>query len=79
MLQKNRCRYFSSGLLSNIDKYQTRTEKKNIQKSKATTVKHKHKVHNYFINNYFNIINLFVHMLRTLIMTKSLPKEKRDH
>ncbi|VVC24393.1 Helicase superfamily 1/2, ATP-binding domain,Helicase, C-terminal,P-loop containing nucleoside [Cinara cedri] len=40
---KNRCRYYSSGLLSNFDKYQTRTEKKNTQKSKATTVKHKHK------------------------------------
>lgn len=43
-LQKNRCRYYSSGLLSNFDKYQTRTEKKPIQKVKPTTVKHKHKV-----------------------------------
>ncbi|KAL5240608.1 hypothetical protein ACI65C_008018 [Semiaphis heraclei] len=40
---KNRCRYYSSGLLSNFDKYQTRTEKKPIQKAKPTTVKHKHK------------------------------------
>lgn len=40
---KNRCRYYSSGLLSNFDKYQTRIEKKNVQKSKATVVKHRHK------------------------------------
>lgn len=44
ILQKNRCRYYSSGLLSNIDKYQTRVEKKNNQKSKTNNVKHKHKV-----------------------------------
>lgn len=52
-LQKNRCRYYSSGLLSNFDKYQTRTEKKPIQKAKPTTVKHKHKV--YYIN-YTNLL-----------------------
>ncbi|KAL4142943.1 hypothetical protein QTP88_005331 [Uroleucon formosanum] len=40
---KNRCRYYSSGLLSKFDKYQTRTEKKPTQKAKPTTVKHKHK------------------------------------
>ncbi|XP_050526441.1 chromatin-remodeling ATPase INO80 isoform X2 [Daktulosphaira vitifoliae] len=40
---KNRCRYYSSGLLSNFDKYQTRTEKKNIQKIKPSNVRHKHK------------------------------------
>uniref|UniRef100_A0A2S2R0E5 Chromatin-remodeling ATPase INO80 n=1 Tax=Sipha flava TaxID=143950 RepID=A0A2S2R0E5_9HEMI len=40
---KNCCKYYSSGLLSNFDKYQTRTEKKNVQKSKASTIKHKHK------------------------------------
>jgi len=46
-LQKNRCRFYSSGLLSNFDKYQTRIEKKHVQKSKTTTVKHKHKVNIY--------------------------------
>ncbi|XP_050443158.1 chromatin-remodeling ATPase INO80 isoform X2 [Adelges cooleyi] len=40
---KNRCRYYSSGLLSNFDKYQTRAEKKSVQKTKASNIRHKHK------------------------------------
>ncbi|VVC26797.1 Helicase, C-terminal,Helicase superfamily 1/2, ATP-binding domain,P-loop containing nucleoside [Cinara cedri] len=48
---KNRFRYYSSGLLSNFDKYQTRKKKKNLRKLKTTTAKDKHKLIHFCLKN----------------------------